>query len=230
MNDQLILDIQLRSDWQFDNFILGENTQLLEHLKSIEESYAFYFVWGINGSGKTHLLNALCHDFQFRFPYVSLVYLPLGGEINFPPSCLEGLENCQMVCIDNIDAVLGDKEWEHALFHFLNRMKDSERVTVLSASQHLSQLKIDLPDLKSRIGAALNFELKPLKNDQAMLALKQKAVERGIKLDEEVLSYIEKRGPRNMNKLVEFLNILDAESLKEKRVITVPFLKKLVTW
>lgn len=230
MKDQLLLDIQLRSDWRFDNFLTGDNSQLLETLKTIEPGYGCYFLWGSDACGKTHLLNALCHDFQFRYPSTSLLYLPLGGDIDFPSTCLEGLESCQLVCIDNVDAVFGNKQWERALFHFLNRMQDREQLVILSASQHLSALSINLPDLKSRIGAALQFELKPLKNEQSVYALKQKAFERGMKIDDEVLHYIEKRGPRNMADLIALLDKLDKESLKEKRTITVPFLKKWVSW
>lgn len=230
MNDQLLLDIQLRSDWKFDNFLAGENTQLLESLKSIEQGYSCYFLWGVEACGKTHLLNALCHDFQFHHPNAALLYLPLGGDVAFPSSCLEGLETCELVCIDNIDVVLSNKEWEQALFHFLNRMQDSEHVVILSASQRLSNLTINLPDLKSRLGAALQFELKALKNEQSVQALKQQALERGIKLDDEVVNYIEKRGPRNMRDLISLLDTLDKASLKEKRTITVPFLKKWVSW
>jgi len=71
MNDQLTLDVQLRLDWNFDNFISGENIQIISSLKKIKNESASYFLWGKKGSGKTHLLNALCHDFQSRFPEAS---------------------------------------------------------------------------------------------------------------------------------------------------------------
>jgi len=81
MNDQLVLDIQLRSDLKFDNFLLGDNEQVLTNIKNIQKEHDCYFLWGVKGSGKTHLLNALCHDFQHRFPDTSLAYLPLGEDI-----------------------------------------------------------------------------------------------------------------------------------------------------
>jgi DnaA family protein len=230
MNDQLTLDVQLRLDWNFDNFISGENIQIISALKKIKNESASYFIWGKKGSGKTHLLNALCHDFQSRFPEASLAYLPLGEDFDFPTSCLDGLESCDLVCIENIDAVMGNNEWEQALFHFLNRMNDRERIIFISSNKPLTRLSVALPDLKSRISAALNFELKALKDDQVFVALRIKAIERGIKLDEDVLNYIEKRGPRDLLSLVNVLDTLDRESLKEKRAITVPFLKNYTDW
>jgi DnaA family protein len=230
MNDQLTLDVQLRSDWNFDNFHIAENQQVVSYLQNINKQWTSIFIWGEQASGKTHLLNALCHDYQFKHPEVSLVYLPLAEDYDFSASCLDGLESCDLVCIDDIDKMLANDEWEQSLFHFINRMKDNERALVLSSSQPLKKLTINLPDLRSRLSEALNLELKPLKGDDLLTVLNQKAFERGIRLDEEVLAYIEKRGPRSMSSLVDLLDTLDKESLKEKRVITVPFLKKFVSW
>jgi len=45
MNDQLVLDIQLRSDLKFDNFLLGDNEQVLTNIKNIQKEHDCYFLW-----------------------------------------------------------------------------------------------------------------------------------------------------------------------------------------
>ncbi len=58
---QLLLDIQPPATPSFDNFIFGRNTEAITNLKEAIKGQApsrFVYLWGNNGSGKTHLLKA----------------------------------------------------------------------------------------------------------------------------------------------------------------------------
>ena len=240
MNDQLTLDVNLRADESFENFVMGENQQLVEVLKGNSGLGKGVFLWGATGLGKSHLLNALCQHRQQQFPEQRVAYIPLGGEISFPADSLLGLEACQLVAIDNIDAVLVESdptrnvsetdEWQRALFHLINRLHDQQATLVVTSSKALKHIEVSLPDLASRLANLTLFELRPLNDEQCLVALAQGALQRGIKLEAEVLNYVAQRGPRDMGKLMDLLERLDQESLKAKRVITIPFIKQFVQW
>lgn len=231
---QLTLDIALRNEWRFDNFEVGENLQLLEKLKTINTHDFCYYLWGAQSSGKTHLLNALCQYFQEMRKAENksnhLAYLSLAQPFMYTVEILEGLEAYPLVCIDNVDQIFANSEWELALFKLFNQLRDRDGILVLSAASPLSEYSIQLPDLKSRLSSALVFQIKPLDDESKARLLQQMARERGIKLEAEVIEFILNRGSRSMSELINLLDTLDQESLKQKRMITIPFVKSIFSW
>lgn len=230
MNDQLTLDVFLRTDKVLENFVTGQNHLLIQSLSENFRIETGFFIWGQKGVGKSHLLHAISCLAQQRFPDMAVAFLPLAAEENFPPEILQGLEACQLVCIDDLDSVLGDENWEQALFHLINRMKDAQSSLIVSANVPLAKLEIKLADLRTRLEQLLNFEVKVLDDNDRKLALQQQAYEKGIRLEAEVINYIALRGPRNMSDLMNFLDVVEKTSLKQKRAVTIPFLKQLVDW
>ena len=59
MSQQLTLGIRLRDDATFDNYFTAQNDQVVHDLQMQKEPYVFLF--GANGTGKSHLLQAACH-------------------------------------------------------------------------------------------------------------------------------------------------------------------------
>ncbi len=85
-----------------------------------------------------------------------------------------------------------------------------------------------LPDLASRLTAAVVWRLRVLADDERREALKLHARERGFALSNEVLTFVMKRLRRDMVSLFAFLDRLDRSSLAAQRRITVPFVKALL--
>ena len=75
--------------------------------------------------------------------------------------------------------------------------KDQEKLIVLTSTITSKALPVKLPDLKSRLNEILSFELHVLKGSDLLQAFVTKALNIGIRLDEDVQAYVEKRGPRN---------------------------------
>lgn len=224
---QLSLSIGLRDDASFDNFFPGENEVAVKHLAGIlsnSQSEGSVYLWGNEASGKTHLLQALCHQSsEFQMP---AAYLPLSLWQELDVGLLEGLDNYPLVCVDDIDAIAGNPEWEQALFHLYNQILQNKTHLVISASTNLQESPLHLPDLKSRLSWGVVFYLKELSEDQKALALQQRAHRRGFELPDNVAQYLLRRYSRDMNSLLDMLNQLDEASLMAKRKLTVPFVKQ----
>ncbi|WP_198263781.1 DnaA regulatory inactivator Hda [sulfur-oxidizing endosymbiont of Gigantopelta aegis] len=221
MKNQLPLSFQAPENASFDNFIVGDNQQLLFSLKNDEES--LIFIWGGSGSGKSHLLQAIAGQYQAQA--MNALYLPLKLDDDFPPEMLEGLEMMDLICLDDIDQVIGDAEWEVALFHFFNRMRENQGRLILSASNSAVNLAINLPDLKSRLTWGLTYQSMALGDQDKIIALKHRAELRGLSMSDEIARYLLNHATREMSELIQLLEKLDYESLAEQRKLTIPFIK-----
>lgn len=227
---QLPLGVGLRDDATFANYLPNGNATLVDRLRAQldETGEPFLFLWGGADVGRSHLLQAACHEASDRDKRA--LYLPLEELGHFPPHILEDIERLDLVAIDDLDRVLGRKRWEEALFHCFNRLRDAGKRLVIAASASPRQLDIGLPDLASRLTWGMTFHVKPLDDDGRVEALKLRARGRGMQLPDEVARYILHRGPRRLSELFEALETLDRASLSAQRKLTIPFVKQALNW
>jgi len=230
---QLPLGVRLRDDATFANYYPGANAAALGYVECLCEANAGWaesliYLWGAEGVGRSHLLQAACLRFEQRGELA--VYLPLGEVVDHGPALLDNLEQCELVCLDDLDALAGRADWEEALFHLFNRLRDAGRRLLLSASASPRELAVGLPDLQSRLSLALVFQLQQLSDEDKLRALQLRASRRGLHLNDEVGRFILTRGARSMSALFELLERLDQASLQAQRKLTIPFLKETLGW
>ncbi|MDR3451938.1 MAG: DnaA regulatory inactivator Hda, partial [Rhodoferax sp.] len=186
---QLPLGVRLRDDATFINYYPGANAAALGYVERLCEADAGWtesliYLWGKQGVGRTHLLQAAC--LRFEQTGEPAVYLPLAQLIDRGVELLDHLEQYELVCLDDLQAVAGKPEWEEALFHLFNRLRDSGRRLLIAASHSPRELAIKLPDLKSRLTMALIFQMRPLSDEDKLRALQLRASRRGLHLTDEV--------------------------------------------
>ena len=220
MSRQLTLGLRLRDDATFDNYFADQNNQVMHSLQEQNEPYVFLF--GAKGSGKSHLLQAACHEVGKN--NLPVVYLPLAEE-GLMPAMLDGLENMSLIALDDIDCVMNNDEWEDALFKLYNRVREKGGSMIVSSSEPLASLAINLADLRSRLSWGPIFQLNSLTDKDKQSALQQRAKNRGLELADEVVTYLLKHSPRDMNSLFALFEKLDKASMVEKRKLTIPFIK-----
>lgn len=227
---QLSLSIGLRDDATFANFFPGDNVYLLDALRALIQGHgeSFQFIYGSHDSGKSHLLQALCH--QADAAGLRSVYLPLEELALLSPDLLEGLEALDVICIDDLNIVAGRAKWEAALFHCFNRLRDAGKVMVVAADAAPSKLGVRLPDLSSRLAWGVTSALHKLDDEQKIAAFKLRANERGLELSDDVARYILHRSPRTLRELFDMLAMLDHASLMAQRKLTIPFVKEALGW
>ncbi|MBR9881754.1 MAG: DnaA regulatory inactivator Hda [Gammaproteobacteria bacterium] len=227
---QLPLGVGLRDDATFDNYHPGANATLVECLSHQFDvnGEPFLYLWGGDGVGRSHLLQAACHQASARD--LRTLYLPLEELGHFPPLMLEDVERLDLVAIDDLDRVVGRKRWEEALFHAFNRLRDSGKRLLIAADRPPRQLDIKLADLASRLTWGMTFHLRQLSDEDRMQALKLRAHLRGMELPDEVARYILHRGARELSELFRSLEVLDNASLSAQRKLTIPFVKKALDW
>ena len=179
----------------------------------------------MQGVGRSHLLQACCHEMNENH---SAFYLNLHDYQNFLPEILDGLDQVDLICLDNINAVLNDAKWEEALFHFYNRAREHKKRLIISGNTLPAQLPCKLADLRSRLASGLSFQIKPLNDAQKLLTLSLRAKNRGIILPEVAAQYLLHHTSRNLSELFKALDLLEKATLIEQRRITIPFIKSVL--
>lgn len=224
MIEQLPLGVGLRDSAAFENFHPGANAQAVRQLRAAADP--FIYLWGAPGAGKTHLLQAACAatlHLQQR-----AAYLPLREAERFAPGMIQGWENLELVCVDDIDAIAGRVDWERALFNLYNSLREQEGRLIVAAGGAPAGLRVTLPDLRSRLGHGLVFQLQELDDAGKLAAMRLRARRRGFELPEEAGMYLLNRYQRDMHSLCRLLDVLDTASLAAHRRLTIPFVKSVL--
>jgi DnaA family protein len=223
---QLPLGVQLGVSLRFETFHTGANAEAVEALKRLAsgDSRAPVWIFGPAGAGKTHLLQAGCAlaGSQQR----TAAYLPLAALAPEGPAFLDGLEQLDLVALDDLDAVAGNAGWERGLFMLYNALAEHRGQLVLAAMAAPAALGIQLPDLASRLAASEVHRLQPLSETEQAEALRRRASHRGLELPEETLGFLTRRAPRDFATLCRMLDQLDTESLAAQRKLTIPFVRE----
>lgn len=227
MNEQLPLPIHQIDDETLANFYSDNNLLLLDslHKNTAQLKQQFFYIWGAEGCGKTHLLRAFSNEYLFE--QRAAIYVPLSKSQYFSPAVLENLELQELVCLDDLDTVIGNPEWELAIFDLFNRIKAGGKTLLLiSADKSPAALPVQLPDLSSRLTWGEIYQLTPLTDEQKIQVLQRNAYQRGIQLTDETANFLLTRLARDMHTLLNALDLLDKASLQAQRNLTIPFVKE----
>ncbi|HTN93220.1 MAG TPA: DnaA regulatory inactivator Hda [Gallionella sp.] len=222
---QLLLDIS--PDWQptLENFVAGRNLELLSALRHALHgndaagtgSERSFYLWGEDGSGKSHLLRA-CAQVS-KEGGRNAIYTR--GSVPSPA----GNPRAAVVAVDDVEQL--DDAAQIELFNLYNRMRDSRGMLLVSGK--VSPLHLELrDDLRTRLGWGLVYQVHGLNDEEKKRALEQHASSRGFVLPPEVTQYLLRHGRRDLPSLIKVADELDAHSMRLHRPPTVPLLKEVL--
>jgi len=219
-NRQLLLDIRPAQQPTLESFVAGDNVELLARLRALAQPRAFdsVYLWGPPGCGRSHLLRATraaADRAQRRAVLVAAE--EAGAELPCPPGSL--------LIVDDVER-LGEAA-QIALFRAFNTARLAGLALLLSGAAAPRDLRLR-EDLRTRIGAALVSEVRPLSEEERAQTLRSHAAQRGMRLDDELIGYLLRHAPRDLPSLLALLDGLDRASLALKRAPTLPLLKEVL--
>lgn len=212
---QLLLDIT--PDWwpTLDNFVAGGNQELLSglrHALQAKSGERMFYVWGENGSGKSHLLQAIIGAAQ------AVEQRAVYAKRSVP-------DLCSVVAVDDVEKLSDYAQID--LFNLYNQMRDIGGMLLVSGKEAPQNLAVR-NDLRTRLGWGLVYQLHGLSDEEKALALQQHARSKGYQLPSEVTQYLLRHGRRDLPSLMAVLDALDAHSLSLHRTPSVPLLKQIM--
>ena len=208
----------------FDDFYFDpENFGLKKNLLEEDDDL---FLYGIKKSGKSFLLQSVCNFYASKNK--SSLYIPIAEVMKYGISFMDSLDNLDVICIDDIDLINSNKEWEIAIFNLINDCLISKCRLIFSSALNPSSIKFDLKDLISRIKKMDHVELFPVSKDKLNDAINFICNLRSINLGEKEINYLVTHSKRNISDLINIINKLDKTSMQLKRKITIPLIKEVI--
>jgi DnaA family protein len=122
--------------------------------------------------------------------------------------------------VDRLDAAA-----QIQLFNIINEARQSGGKVLAAGSAPPAQLPLR-EDLKSRLAWGLVYQVKRLTDEERAIFLRAEAERRGMRVPEEVVSYLLSHVRRDLPTLAAILDALDRASLELKRPITLPLLRE----
>lgn len=223
---QLALDVSLADFAVFDSYFVGPNETPVAALQNLMEQPgpAVHWVWGVAGSGRSHLLQSVLAAANTN---ARCAWLPLAaGDLH--PDMLEGMGDLDLVCIDDVDHVAGNAAWERRLFILCEELRAAAGRLVVTASSAPADAGFSLRDLESRLASGPVWQLQSLDDEQLQQALQLRARWRGLDLADEAAGYLLRRVRREPQALFAVLDAADKSALEAQRKLTVPFLRSVL--
>jgi DnaA family protein len=209
---QLLLDIRPPAQPELARFVAGRNIELMAQLAAMLDGSAaerMVYLWGAPGSGKSYLLAAWAHACRTR-----------GMTVDF-----SGQQAAQAVIADQVES--WSAEQQHAGFAAFNWVREAGGLWLAAGSVAPAELSL-MPELQTRLGWGLVFQMQALDDAEKRAALAQHAETLGFRLESQVADYLLNHTARDMQSLLRVLEALDRFSLETRRPITLPLLRQLL--
>ncbi len=207
--------VECNSQYTFESFVVGSTNQ---HAFSAAEAvaeerttvYNPLFIYGQSGLGKTHLLYAIANRIQRRHPDYNIVYLT--GE-QFTNEFIEAVRsgknfefrdkyrNANLFLMDDIQFIAGKDQTQEEFFHTFNSLYDNHSQIVLTSDRVPSDMLRLEERLRTRFEWGLMVDVQPPDYETRWAITKNKALEMGITLPDDVCNYIAENITNNVRQL-----------------------------
>lgn len=224
---QLPLALRYPPDQRLDTFV-ADDPALIAQLGdfALGGVRASLYVAGAAGTGKTHVAIGLCA--QAEQLGRRALYLPLRSLAGRLREAFEAAHGADVIAVDGLDCIVGDRAEEIALFDLHNRAHDAGRSVLYTASTGPDMLDLALPDLRSRLTQAVRVTLPQLDDAGRHELLRLRAHRRGLQVDPATIDWLLRRVDRDLPALTALLDRLDQASLASQRRLTVPFVRQVL--
>jgi DnaA-homolog protein len=196
---QLPLEISRPPEPTLDNFIQGANAEAHARVRALAE--------GVLGESVVYLWGAAGTGRSHLLRAAARA----GG--------------ARLVCADDVDGL--NAAGQQALFNAINTAREGGAAVLAAGGAPPAQLALR-PDLASRLGWGLVYQLHPLTDAHKAAWLRGEAAQRGLQLGDDVVDYLLTRLPRDLPSLAALLAQLDRYALARKRQITLPLVREFL--
>jgi chromosomal replication initiation ATPase DnaA len=208
---QLVLDLAHRQALGEEDFLVSRSNAAAVELidRWPEWPHPACVVFGPAGAGKSHLANV----WRLR----SSGQLIAAAELD--DAAVAALPDRGALVVEDLDRGIGD---EKALFHLLNRARESKLSVLLTSRSAPGDLAVHIPDLRSRLRALPVVELHS--PDEALLkaVLVKLFCDRQLDVEPAVIEYLSLRMERSMEAASRVVAAVDRLALAMHRKVTRP--------
>ena len=212
---QLVFKFPFKTKYFEEDFYVSSNN--FAAYKLIESwpnwSSKWLNVFGVSGSGKTHLSKILEKK-------IRKVKIFDANEIS--DEVLANLENIECLIIDNFNNNINQK----LLYSVLNQSKQLENYILINSKKPIKSFKFSLPDLRSRMDSFLFIGVDLPTDDLLQVIITKSFSDKQVKIDPKISNFIIKNTDRSYEKMFKILKDIDEYSLSSGKSINITLIKK----
>ncbi|WP_025898896.1 HdaA/DnaA family protein [Sneathiella glossodoripedis] len=171
---------------------------------------------GPSGSGKSHL----AHIWAQKSNAVTLKSEDL---CDLDINALTEVARHNLI-LEDIGAGIAEKP----LFHLYNLVKENGSSMLMTSRNSVRSWDIQLPDLKSRLGAIQIANIKQPDDSLFAAILLKLFTDRQIAVAPDVIQFLVMRLERSFSSALNAVRLIDSLSLSEKKKITIPLVKRIL--
>lgn len=218
----------LRSEYTFDNFVVGSSNQLAQAAayavaQHPAELYNPLFLFGPSGLGKTHLLFAIINEVRKLHPNFNILYVTseeftnelidaLALRQNRNLAFKEKYRNVDMLLVDDVHFIAGKYSVQEEFFHTFNALYNEKKQIILTSDRPPRDISYLESRLQTRFESGLMADIQPPDTELRAAIFKMKTQLLGIRLDNEVLTYLSENITNNVRQIEGALKRLRAQS------------------
>ncbi len=240
---KLQIDSQLNENYTFDNFIEGDCNRLARSagLKIAKEPGKTAFnplvIYSGTGLGKTHLCHAIGLETKRLHPEKTVLYVQAeqlstqyvtANKNNNRPDFINFYQMIDVLIIDDIQFLAGKAGTQDVFFHIFNHLQQNNKQIVITSDKFPSELQGMEDRLLSRFKWGLAADLQAPDISTRTSIIREKLSENGIVFPEEVVEYIANNVRNNIRELEGVMNSLMAQSLLNKRAVTLEMAQQII--
>lgn len=233
---------QLNPRFTFETFVVGACNQFAHAAaRSVatnpSRSYNPLFLYGGVGMGKTHLMHAIGRALMSNSAGMRILYtsserftneVVSGIRMERMPQLRQRYRSADVLLIDDIQ-LLGNKErTQEEFFHTFNELHDNQKQIVISSDSPPKDIPGLLERLRSRFEWGLMADIQPPDLETKMAILDKKAELEGLRLPEEVRTFIATKTKSNVRELEGALVKLIAYSSLTSAPINLPMAQQVL--
>ena len=218
----------LRSEYTFHNFVVGSSNQLAQAAayavaQHPAELYNPLFLFGPSGLGKTHLLFAIMNEVRKLHPNFNILYVTseeftnelidaLALRQNRNLAFKEKYRNVDMLLVDDVHFIAGKYSVQEEFFHTFNALYNEKKQIILTSDRPPRDISYLESRLQTRFESGLMADIQPPDTELRAAIFKMKTQLLGIRLDNEVLTYLSENITNNVRQIEGALKRLRAQS------------------
>lgn len=203
--EQILLDLIEPEAPTLENFVVGDNAELVASLAACKAGSGpqFVYIWGPEGSGRTHLLRAMTPTQRWRVP--------------------EFDDTVSLYTVDNVEQL--DEEDLDKLFCLMNAVRSHPESRIVVAGLWPVRALPIRSDITTRLSWGLVYRIHYIPEEAARDEFVRLAKARGLDISDDLARWVIEHCSRDMRALRRYLDRIDRCAMQQKRRVTLALLQ-----